>query len=105
MVDPGAPAGSLIASLAEAGVDVDEVRLREHAQACGALLDAVTSEQVRHLGQSSLTNAVTGAERRQLGDVWLWNRASSGVDITPLVAVTLAFGAIPAPAEAEFFAY
>jgi hypothetical protein len=34
--------------------------------------------------------AVRGAVTRPLGDSWVWSRKSSAVDISPLVAVTLA---------------
>jgi hypothetical protein len=33
---------------------------------------------------------VTGAKKRPLGDAWAWSRKSSAVDISPLVACTLA---------------
>ena len=90
VLDPSSPAGGLMAALEAAGVEVREVSHRDHAQACGALVDAVRNESVRHLGQPSLTAALSGAAKRQSGDVWLWSRSSSHVDITPLVAVTLA---------------
>jgi hypothetical protein len=44
---------------------------------------------------------------RSTGDAELWGRRSSKVDITPLVAVTLALGGVPlesAPPE-PFFAF
>lgn len=90
VLDPSSPAGGLVAHLAAAGVDVREVSHRDHAQACGALVDAVRNESLRHLGQPSLTAALSGAAKRQSGDVWLWSRSASHVDITPLVAATLA---------------
>ena len=33
---------------------------------------------------------MAGAEKRKVGDSWLWSRKDSSVDISPLVAVTLA---------------
>lgn len=92
VVDPGSPAGALVGALAAAGVELREMSQRDHAQACGALVDAVRNESLRHLGQASLTAALSGAAKRQSGDVWLWSRSASHVDITPLVAVTLAHG-------------
>jgi hypothetical protein len=63
---------------------------------------------VRHLGQPSLTAALSGAAKRQSGDVWLWSRSSSHVDITPLVAVTLALSMsgrmVPASVHTTIFA-
>lgn len=90
VLDPSSPAGGIVAHLTAAGVEVREVSHRDHAQACGALVDAVRNESLRHLNQPSLTAALSGAAKRQTGDVWLWSRSASHVDITPLVAATLA---------------
>jgi hypothetical protein len=60
------------------------------AAACGRIFDAVTNRQVRHSSQPDLDAAVAGAAVRKLGDAWAWSRSSSTVDISPLVAVTLA---------------
>jgi hypothetical protein len=37
-----------------------------------------------------LNDALAGARRRRLGDAWAWDRRDSTVDISPLVAATLA---------------
>jgi hypothetical protein len=92
-VSAGSPAASLLPELEAAGVDVLEVSNGDHAQACGALFDAVMQGRVKHLGQPELTAAVDGADRRFLGDAWLWSRRLSYVDISPLVAATLALWA------------
>jgi hypothetical protein len=49
---------------------------------------------LRHLGQPELTSAITGACSRTVGDAWLWDRKSSDVDISPLVAGTIALWAL-----------
>jgi hypothetical protein len=93
-LDPRSPAGALLVDLGEAGVTTTDVSPQEHAQACGGLLAAVTYDGTErrfvHLGQDVLNAAVTGATRRAYGDAWAWSRRSSHVDISPLVAVTLA---------------
>lgn len=89
-VAKGSPAWSLEGELEEAGIDLLVVSTGEHAQACGDLFDAVTDRRLRHLDQTELNVAVAGADRRYYGDAWLWSRRSSIVDISPLVAVTLA---------------
>lgn len=86
----GSPAASLLTELAAAKVDVLEVSTGDHAQACGAFYDGVMQRTVHHLGQSMLTIAVAGADRKFYGDSWLWSRRSTQVDISPLVAATLA---------------
>ena len=93
IVDPRSPAASLISDLNERlKFDVTEVTAGEHAQACGMIYDAVTAKKptLWHLGTSELDAAIKGAAKRQLGETWLWSRTNSSVDISPLVAVTLA---------------
>jgi hypothetical protein len=90
-VAKGSPAWSLEEDLRAAGIDIVEVSAAEHAQACGEFYDAVIEGQLRHLGQSDLDAAVAGADRKFYGgESWLWSRRASLVDITPLVAATLA---------------
>lgn len=94
---PDGPAGSLFSD----GVDLEPVSSREQAQACTLLYDLVTGEKMRHRPDALLDVALAGAVKKDQGDgLWLWSRRSSMVDISPLVAVTLAVGAVGAP-EAE----
>jgi hypothetical protein len=109
VVDPSSPAGSLITKLEDAGVTVTSTSAREHAQACGQIYDAVVKprdapddwvSRLRHLDQAPLSAALAGAEKRTLGDAWAWARRGVSVDISPLVAATLAlWGFETAPAE------
>lgn len=100
-VDPGSAAGALIPDLEALGVPVLTMSGRQHAQACGALVDRVPTGEVFHLGQPELDDAVADAKARPLGDAWLWDRRRSDSQIHPLVAVTLAFGALLALPEVE----
>jgi hypothetical protein len=90
LCDAVGPVASLIHACEEAGVHVTAVGASEHAKACGLLVDMVENEGLRHLGSSELTNALRGATKRRLGDAWAWSRRNSTVDISPLVAATLA---------------
>jgi hypothetical protein len=90
LLDQRSPAAALIAALVERGIPFEVLGGSEYAQACGLLFDDVQGEQIRHLGTPELTAAVTGARKRPLGDAWAWSRKSSAVDISPLVACTLA---------------
>ncbi len=94
-IDKTSPAASFIVPLRERAVEVVEVSTAEHAQACGQFIDAAINDGLRHLGQVSLDSALRGAVLRASGDAELWGRRSSKVDITPLVAVTLALGGVP----------
>ncbi|WP_189059599.1 terminase [Longimycelium tulufanense] len=93
VIDAGGPAGSLIAPIEAKGVDVTLTTARDVAQACGQIYDAITDRNgttLRHLDQPVLNAAIAGAQRRPLGDAWAWARRGLSVDISPLVAVTLA---------------
>jgi phage terminase large subunit-like protein len=89
--DPGSPAGSLSAQMAELSAELVPVSARQLADACGLLYDGVTEQALRHLGTSELVSALDGAAKRPLGDAWAWSRKSSAIDISPLVACTLAY--------------
>jgi len=96
------PAGSLLDALAEAGIrppddpsapgrgDLMVFKTGEVTAACGQMADVMRTGRLVHLDQAPLTAAVNGARTRPLGDAWAWHRRSAQVDISPLVAVTLA---------------
>lgn len=88
--DAKGPAGSLVDALTREGVEVETVSANEYAQSCGQLYDGFVEDTIRHLGTADLASAIRGADKRSLGDSWAWDRKTSSVDITPLVAVTLA---------------
>jgi hypothetical protein len=91
--DATGPASSLLVALKEAGVRVETVNATEHGQACGRLIDMIEDDDLAHLGSDELRDAIRGSRTRPLGDAWAWSRKSSSVDISPLVAATLALGA------------
>jgi hypothetical protein len=91
VIDAAGPAGSLIADLEERlGVEVVQTKGRDVAAACGQFYDAVTEQTLSHLDQAPLAAALAGAQKRTLGDAWAWARRIVSVDISPLVAATLA---------------
>ncbi|MFF1843059.1 LAGLIDADG family homing endonuclease [Streptomyces sp. NPDC058217] len=100
VVDARGPAGSLIEDLAaELGVEIVSPKSLEVAAATGQFYDAVTDQSVSHLDQAPLATALAGAQKRPLGDAWAWARRGVGVDISPLVAVTLAKWGLGAEVE------
>lgn len=102
VIDPGSPAGSVLAdlqaALTQAGLSPDAVIMtmgaRDVAQAFGMIYDAATSTTpegriVAHLGQKELEIAVGGADKRLVGDGGhAWDRRNATVDITGLVSIT-----------------
>jgi len=92
ILERASAAGSWIPALQEAGIDPVLAGARDMAQACGALYEDVTENAaLRHLDQHPLNAALIGARKRTLADSWAWHRRDSSVDISPLVAVTLAW--------------
>jgi len=95
VIAKNSPAGSLIDDLETAGIEVRKPSSSDEAQACGSFMDAVAPKDskptLRHAGQPDLDDAVKGAVKADLGDgAWRWSRKNALVDISPLVAVTLA---------------
>jgi phage terminase large subunit-like protein len=90
LLDPSGPIGSIIAELAENGIEPVLVSAREMAQACGVFHDDAVNDRLRHTGQDVLAAALRSATTRPLGDAWVWHRRESTDDISPLVASTLA---------------
>jgi phage terminase large subunit-like protein len=100
----GSPAASFIPLLAEQGVPVEEVPPGDHARAVGQFLDAVENKQLAHPGGMTLRSALSGAVLRvSAGDASVWARKSSKVDISSLVAATVALGGVAARQSVGLF--
>jgi hypothetical protein len=83
-------AGTIADRLEAAGVDVLQTGAAQMARACADLVDQVAARSIGHRAQAVLDDTMAAAGRRILGDGWAWSRRHSDVDISPLVAVTLA---------------
>lgn len=90
VIDVVSPAASLIPSIEAAGVEVIPANTRTACDAAGMFYDLVIQRRLAHLADWRLTDAVNGAARRAVNDRWAWDRRRSGVDISPLVAASLA---------------
>jgi hypothetical protein len=117
VIDPGSPAGSILADLQSAlrlayddsRLDMTEIIItmtsRDVAQAFGMIYDAATRplsepRTVVHLGQEELTLAVGGADKRPVGDGHAWDRREATTDITSLISVTHAlWGLVGSPRD------
>jgi phage terminase large subunit-like protein len=105
VIDGRSPAASLIKDIEEEiGFEVTVMSTAEYAQACGGFFDDVVEKVLRHGDQDELNDAVQGAAVRPLSEAWAWSRKKSTVDITPLVAATLArWGAVSQGEEASVY--
>lgn len=95
VIDKATQAGEFWDELEKAKLRLIAPTGREYAQSCGAFFESVmpisgSKPSIRHLNQPSLTAAVAGAEKRELAEMWAWDKKSSASDISPLVAATLA---------------
>lgn len=95
IIDKVGQAGGFIQELEEAGVKVISPNTYEYGQACGQFYSGVVPRKgetadIVHIGQIPLTNAVAGADKRDLADKWAWDKRNSSSDISPLVGATLA---------------
>jgi hypothetical protein len=94
IVDAYGPLSSIIPTLERvAGVIVRPVRVGDVVNAAAGFCDAVASGRLAHLDDPRLDDAVVSVGRRKVGDRWAFNRSSS-IDISPLVAASLAVWAV-----------
>lgn len=94
VIDPVSAAGSMVGDLRALGLQVEEIGTRQFVGGCGKFYDLVTQRGLRHIGQVPLSSALAGAKKRPLGDAWAWHRRNPSVDVSPLVAATIALDAV-----------
>ena len=95
VVDAQSPAMVLIPELKARHVKVTMTNASDMGQACGRFQDMIAQGKLHHLPddvQKPLGLAVEGATTRPIGNsgAFGWNKKGSDVDISPLVACTLA---------------
>jgi len=88
--DSGSAAGSFQPQLERLGIRLAPEGTAGVKRAAGRLYDSVASGQLAHWGQPEMAVAVGGAKKRDIGDAWAFGRRSSAIDITPVVATSLA---------------
>lgn len=79
------------------GVELVLCEGRDVGAWCGRFYDAVAGEDCKapltHIPQPALDYAASIAQTRPMGDgAWAWDRKGSEADISPLVALTMAYG-------------
>lgn len=92
VIDNASPAASLIPVLRARGRKVIPGTAGTMSQACGGWLSDANAARLTHADQEPVNDAVAGARKRPIGSAggWGWDRKDAGVNIAPLVAVTLA---------------
>lgn len=100
------PAAAIAKRIDEAGITVTRLKAEDYGKACGLFTDTVNEGTLHHIGQDELTAAIRGARSRPLVDRYAWSRTKSTVDISPLVASTLAlYQAVEADVGGEVAIY
>ncbi|UOE45483.1 hypothetical protein [Agromyces larvae] len=83
----GCPAAEFAKPLQDAGLEVIEIAGPALGASAGRLRDKVRDRSFRHRGQPALDVAAAGATTRRLGEVRVWDRVASVVDIGGLVSL------------------
>lgn len=95
IADASGAVAPLLPAIERAGVTMTLTSSKEFSQACGMLANGVRDRSVRHPGTPELLTAVADAKTKPLADGWKWDRRT-GADISPLVAVSLAYWGVEA---------
>ena len=92
VIDVGGPAGEdMAAKVEELGGKVLRAKLADYVAACADIYDRTHARTVAHTSDPTLTEAVTGARWRSIGDGRrVFGRKQSESDVSMLEAVTLA---------------
>jgi hypothetical protein len=92
--DVTGPVATLAHELGSLGRRLVSINGADMTKACGQFFDDVVESRLRVKRDKGFDIAVAGARRRFVGDAWKWVRRDSSVDITPLVAATVALWAV-----------
>ncbi|MEW6874952.1 hypothetical protein [Trueperella pyogenes] len=103
----GAPAMEFIEPLKNDGLDVHEISGSWFGIATGRLKDRVRERGVIIVDQPAVNMAVSGGITKKFGETDAWSRTGSPVDISPLIAMTLALYGLEAlePDASDLSAY
>ena len=99
LIDSASPAAAMLPDLLAKRCRARQTTAQDMAKACGAWMDLIDSElmddglpMLTHDGEGPITDAVAGAQRRNIRDAggFGWDRSDNSVNIAPLVSGCLA---------------
>lgn len=95
VIDAQSPAMALVPELKARGVRVMQTGASDMGRACGRIVDMLNTKMLTHLpdeAQPQLAEAVRNLTTRPIGQggAFGWNRTGGDIDISPMVACTLA---------------
>ena len=96
-----------IEPLTVAGLDVHAIEGSWFGIATGRIKDRVREEGMILIDQPAVNVAISGGLTKKFGETDAWNRTGSAVDISPIIAMTLALYGLEAlqPTTAAASAY
>lgn len=93
VVDGDGPAVSVADELSDLGITVKRLTRSETAAACARVFDGLADGKIGVRPTSAaLDDAAGGVATKPVGDRFVWSRSASAVDVTPLMALTVAYG-------------
>jgi hypothetical protein len=90
VVDSRGPGADLVERLKDAGARPTALGTSDVLDAYAKFYDGVQAGAVAHMSHPELEAAVSGAQKRPVGDRWAVGRRTSAVDVSPLEAAVLA---------------
>ena len=104
VVDQAGPAGTLVGAMQMMQLPVRVAGFQDWKAATNNFVDGVIQGTVEHSGQIQLTESAQGVQWRTVGENQVYDRKTSGVNVAPIEAVTLAsWGLNPDPKSKQFF--
>ena len=92
-VDMYGPAGAYAPVLEQQKIEVVKYALKDVCHAANRFYDALIGGTIRIRPSDALDRAAAAVRKKPVGSSWLWARNDPGVDLTPLLALTVAYHA------------
>lgn len=99
-LDGGGPAGVLVPELEQVpGLSLEVFGARDVARACAGFFDGLVARRFKIRQHDALDAAAAAVVRRGGSEMWSWARRGGDVDVTPIMALSLAAAGV----AAEFY--
>lgn len=93
VIDGYGPAGLLGDDLERLKIPVVKYATRDLCYASNALYDALINQTIQIRPHTKIDESCAAARKKPVGSSWLWSRADPAADLTPLLAMTIAYHA------------
>lgn len=92
-IDMYGPAGAYAPVLEQHKIEVVKYALKDVCHAANRFYDALIGGTINIRPTENLDRAAASVRKKPVGSSWLWARNDPGVDLTPLLALTVAYHA------------